>query len=145
MEFKNLHNVLKTANDNLINNIIEDLNAGNNNGSGRLGSSLSTTITGTSEVISVGLFGLDYWKYFDKGRKPGKMPPVDPIQRWIDNKGLSLNAWAVAKSIAKKGTKGTNIFTDNIAEYEKGIDLFNAMFMDLDSELDKIINEFNKG
>jgi len=47
------------------------------------------------------------------GRKKGKMPPVKAIEEWIKKKGIrpieqnmKINslAWAIAKSIAKKGT-----------------------------------------
>lgn len=47
------------------------------------------------------------------GRGAGKMPPIDKIKKWIDQKGIqSINknitttslAWAIAKKIAKKGT-----------------------------------------
>lgn len=39
------------------------------------------------------------------GRKPGTMPPVKDILAWIKIKHLDLNAWAVAKTIQKKGTR----------------------------------------
>jgi len=46
----------------------------------------------------------DYGVYLDKGTKP-HMPPVEPIDRWIQAKGLNLNAWAVAMNIKKFGTR----------------------------------------
>jgi hypothetical protein len=47
------------------------------------------------------------------------MPPVQTIQAWLTAKGLTLNAWAIAKKMAKEGSrdfrlKRTNIFTDEI-------------------------------
>jgi hypothetical protein len=48
----------------------------------------------------------EYGEYVDKGRRKGaKMPPIKPIEKWIKRKGLDLNAFAVAKSISKKGIK----------------------------------------
>jgi hypothetical protein len=38
------------------------------------------------------------------GRKPGKMPPIEEIAEWIKIRGLDISPWAVAKSIAKKGS-----------------------------------------
>lgn len=38
------------------------------------------------------------------GRRPGAMPPIQAIEDWIRVKGLDLNPWAVAKSIARRGT-----------------------------------------
>lgn len=59
--------------------------------------------------------GLDYAQYLVSGRPPsGKMPPVEAIKQWIEHKGIkplkentsvSSLAWAIAKKIAKDGTK----------------------------------------
>ncbi|EKD89640.1 MAG: hypothetical protein ACD_33C00022G0001 [uncultured bacterium] len=67
--------------------------------------------------------------YLDKGTRP-HMPPVDKIKKWAASKGI--NVWALAKSIAKKGTKAypflyrfddiANSYIDDIAEaYSKDI------------------------
>jgi hypothetical protein len=49
----------------------------------------------------------EYAEYTEVGRRAGKMPPVDSLKRWakivLGNENL---AFAVAKSIAKKGYKG---------------------------------------
>lgn len=45
-------------------------------------------------------------------RGPGKAPPVDPIQRWVQRRGIASGkearsrAFAIAKKIAKEGAKG---------------------------------------
>lgn len=49
------------------------------------------------------------------GSRP-HMPPVDAITRWAQKRGL--NPWAVAKSIAKKGTKA-NPFLQRAVTIEK--------------------------
>lgn len=60
----------------------------------------------------------DYWKYFEYGRGPGGMPPVDEIEKWINVKRLipkSYNgkipttrqmAFMISRSIGKNGTEG---------------------------------------
>jgi hypothetical protein len=63
------------------------------------------------------------WKWVGNGRGPGGPPPVTSIQRWIDAKGLSLNAWAVAKKIGAEGSadyraKRTNVFEDGITAWQ---------------------------
>lgn len=61
-----------------------------------------------------------YAPIVERGRQPGKFPPIGPILLWVRRKlmssakrektvGLSL-AFAVAKSIARKGTKGAAMF-----------------------------------
>jgi len=66
----------------------------------------------------------DYYEFVDKGRRAGATPPpVKPINAWIRQKGLDLNAYAVAKSIGKKGIKATNIYSENVEQFIKDIDL----------------------
>lgn len=45
--------------------------------------------------------GLDYPLYVELGTKP-HMPPVESITEWANSRGI--DPWALAKSIAKKGT-----------------------------------------
>ena len=63
------------------------------------------------------------WKWVGNGRGPGAPPPVTSIQRWIDARGLSLNAWAVSKKIGAEGSadyraKRTNVFEDGITAWQ---------------------------
>lgn len=54
--------------------------------------------------------GRDYSYYLEHGRKPGKRPPIAPLERWAQAKlGLSGQqaksaAFAIANKIAKEGT-----------------------------------------
>ncbi len=78
----------------------------------------------------------EHYVFVDKGRRPGaKMPPVKPIQEWIKRKGLDLNAFAVAKSISKKGIKATNIYTSAISRFKEGLDLDNVLSKEITKEL----------
>lgn len=87
--------------------------------------SLSVTAFSTPFGATGVLEGNDNWKYVGNGRGPGKMPPVRPIQDWIDATGRDLNAWAVAKGIAKQGTRdfragAPNVFISAIDAFENG-------------------------
>lgn len=88
-------------------------------------------IFGTFIIITV-FSPLKYSYWAHEGRKPGRMPPIEPIQRWVQMKGIAgrysaktgrrvgnavnrwnednAAAWAIARSIAKKGTKGVKFF-----------------------------------
>lgn len=64
------------------------------------------------------------WKWVGNGRGPGKMPPIAPIQAWISARGLTLNAWGVARKIGLKGSKDfrekrRNVFLQGIETWEK--------------------------
>ena len=73
----------------------------------------------------------DYWKWVNDGRKAGKRPPIEPILKWIAQKGIRPTnfkrgkkpdnlrqfrslAYAIATNIGKRGTKGNNFYTDVI-------------------------------
>lgn len=60
----------------------------------------------------------DYWKYVEYGRKPGKHPPIDPIEEWIKVKPIIPDsrtgkipttkqlAYLISRKIGREGTKG---------------------------------------
>lgn len=68
--------------------------------SGNLVNDITPIITDTN--ISIEMEG--YAEYVDGGTRP-HMPPVNPIKKWIELKGLTINPWAVAMNIKKYGTK----------------------------------------
>ena len=75
------------------------------------------------KTLDVGFFSSDardkgYASYVEHGRKPGKMPPPDPdiLEAWaykkfrLSHKEARSAAWALARSISKKGTKAHPFF-----------------------------------
>ena len=72
------------------------------------------------KTLDVGFFSSDsdkgYASYVEYGRKPGKMPPPDILEAWaykkfrLSHKDARSMAWALAHSIAKKGTKARPYF-----------------------------------
>ena len=73
------------------------------------------------KTLDVGFFSSDvenkgYARYVEYGRKPGKMPPPDILEAWaykkfrLSHKEARSMAWALARSIAKKGTKAHPFF-----------------------------------
>lgn len=62
----------------------------------------------------------EYLTFIDKGRRPGKMPPIQAIARWVNLKGLSPeSAWPIAVNIMKFGIKPTNVIQKAITQWEK--------------------------
>ena len=47
------------------------------------------------------------------GRKPGKIPPIQPIISWCKQYGITASPWAVRYNIGRKGTKGNNFIKKN--------------------------------
>lgn len=73
-----------------------------------------------NRVYEVGIWLEDYWKYVENGRKAGKFPPIEKIQKWITAKPVIKRpyngklptdeqlAFLIARKIAREGTLGTH-------------------------------------
>lgn len=70
---------------------------------------------------------LIYAEPVEYGRKAGRMPPVDAIELWVIRKlGLSADesrqvAWAIAKSIAARGTKASEMLKNGFDHAQPSI------------------------
>lgn len=81
-----------------------ELQASGHSATGRTAEALGFEVSLSGNTYSLRIIGPDWWPYTDKGRGPGKRPPIEAIQEWINAKGLDISAWAVAGAIAKAGT-----------------------------------------
>jgi hypothetical protein len=78
---------------------------------GTLRDSLNATTTEGDDLLDTQITAVDYAIFVDKGRRAGdRMPPVQAIKDWINQRKIRVQgrsteqlAWAMAKSIAKKG------------------------------------------
>lgn len=90
------------------------------NASKKLANTLKAQVNVGQQVLSVELRLQDYWKWVERGRKPGKFPPINKIREWIDVKPVYATpdkrgrmpkpkqlAYLIGRKIARKGTKGT--------------------------------------
>ena len=85
--------------------------------------------TNTKGKLRLRFTGMPYAGVVDKGRRAGKMPPVQAIRKWINQKPVKLRnkqgqfipktdanidraAYAMALKIKRKGIKGSNFFSD---------------------------------
>tara|TARA_R110000787_G_scaffold196468_4_gene307860 strand:- start:513 stop:977 length:465 start_codon:yes stop_codon:yes gene_type:complete len=90
----------------------------------------------TKSPMSTKLIGEKYTEQLVYGRRPGTLPPVSVIKKWIEDKGITSNlsttslAWAIAMKIKRDGTKN----------YQKGgTDLVSSVITP--QRIQKIINE----
>ena len=97
----------------------------------------------------------EYWQYAEYGRGPGGMPPVDKIVKWIQFKQIVPTtksgkvpttqqlAFAIAKTIAEKGTKGKHLLQQTIDEtYNTLVDqLVDAITGQFEKEIEKEIEQ----
>lgn len=69
------------------------------------------------------LFAPRYTQYMLYGRRPGKMPPLEPIQLWMERYNIPGNPWGVAKKIARYGTKGNNFLPSTLPAVIQSVNL----------------------
>ena len=101
--------------------------------------------------LELGFEAADYFKYVEEGRKPGKMPPVSAIAKWIRIKPIKLRdsktgrfkaktdtninsaAFGIAKHIGAYGVEPTWFFRDAFKMHYKRInkDLIKAYAKDV--------------
>ena len=63
----------------------------------------------------VQIFAEDYFRFVDKGRRPGKQPPLRAIKQWTRIKLIPEKfAFPIARKIGKVGIKGINIINPTI-------------------------------
>lgn len=83
--------------------------------SGSLINSIDYKVRGVAEEALIILEANDYLEYVDKGRKPGKYPPIKAISKWASIRGISQKAvFPIARSIFKFGIEPTNVIRDTM-------------------------------
>jgi hypothetical protein len=121
---------------------------------GKLLKSLDYQVIEVLENILIRISSESYLTFVDKGRKPGKMPPISPIKKWISVKKIKGRdsktgrfikqdslAFLIARSIGKNGIKPTNVIKksiDNILRSKKEL-LGKAAAKDVSDLMNKIL------
>jgi hypothetical protein len=87
---------------------------------GRMKRGLMVDITWAVNKITLRVFNKQpYMKFVDSGTSK-HYPPISPIKKWVKKKfgGDKRDAYAIQKSIAKKGTKKKPFVTDTMLKYK---------------------------
>lgn len=93
---------------------------------GNLIKSLDFRIIEETNNLFLQILAAPYFKFVDEGRRPGKIPPIKPIQKWSERKGIKFKnmnskqtAFVIARSIGKKGIKPLNIMNKLVKDVLK--------------------------
>lgn len=100
----------------------------------------------------------EYGEWVDKGRRAGKNPPFSPLRKWVedrriqfrDNRGrfqtYDQTAWAVVKSIGKKGIEPSNFYTRpfNLGFQKLPNEVAEAYALDVEEFLEFTIDKLNE-
>ena len=79
---------------------------------GDFGSTTQFTVGVSSDNKPAVTLHMPYYASFMLyGRGPGKMPPVEPIENWMQQCGINGSSWAIRKHIAEFGTKGNDFIS----------------------------------
>ena len=88
---------------------------------GDFGRTAHFTMDTTSSNPSAILHTPAYTHFMLYGRKPGKMPPLEPIESWMKAKGLTGSSFAIRKHIADFGTTGNDFLTPVLGQVKENI------------------------
>jgi hypothetical protein len=112
---------------------------------GALLNSLDYRIVEDAKAIRVEILSNDYLTWVDKGRKPGKYPPIKAISNWAKVKGISQDAvFPIARKIFKFGIKPTNVIQRVVKEFETSSTLKKKYEDEVVNTIIKSINDKNK-
>ena len=136
--------VLESWGDDVLSSMRNILSTNGKIASGNLISSLKYEITFNGTNLDIEFQMPEYGEFVDRGRKPGKMPPISSIQQWTQIKGIPQKAaFPIAKKIAKEGIKATPFFETSInGEQERLLSYLEMAFTkDYENYLEKQIKE----
>lgn len=114
----------------------------NKSASGKLVKSLKADVKPVANGVVIVINSEKYLEYVDKGRKPGKFPPIAPLVKWCSIRGIpKSSAFAIAQSIFKFGIKPTNVISKSVKKFEDvgGKKIEKDMISLIESEVKKII------
>lgn len=138
IKWTRLTEVLNEFADAFIENARNNLDANQSNASYNLYNSFEKVIEVGEDYFKVSISLADYWQYLERGRGPGKFPPVDKIKEWIEVKPVNPTplsngktpsveqlSFLIGRKIANEGTEGKPFFEpakeQTIREFEDKI------------------------
>jgi len=136
----------------------KNLTRKNKNNTRKLYDSLRYEVDVTANAVNFDFIMEEYGEWVDKGRKKGTMPPQKEIFKWVQQKGIQFRdnrgkfktyestAWAIAKSIKKRGIPATDFYSRpfNLGYAKLPNDVVQAYALDIQDFLEFSINELNK-
>lgn len=116
LHFKKTIELMNKYGKEVVAEMLTRLNSYGKKATGNLAKSLTYSVEVNSETYSLNIVAAEYWKYVDKGRKPGKFVPVDALKKWAKVKGIPQSAvWPINYKIYKKGIRPTNFASTTLS------------------------------
>lgn len=124
-KYPTVYSVIQTIASEFIIEYREEILARSLSQSGYLPDSMQPEVITDDTALYVAIALADYWKWVEKGRGPGKQPPLTKIEDWIERTGLAVStdadgrsisvrslAFLIARKIGREGTEGKHIISD---------------------------------
>jgi hypothetical protein len=95
-----------------------------------------------SDNVVIELLLGNYINYIEKGRRPGKMPPISALKEWAQSRGISTDnstLFAIANAIKRDGIEGRPVLATLEHEIENSFEneWYDKLFEAMTSELNK--------
>lgn len=136
LTWANTEAVLKRYGERLRELYRQHMRAAGKDATGDLSRSVRYKLFVGNAILTLDFEALDYWRYVESGRKPGKFPPRSAIRQWIDDKPIQPYpdsrgriptkdqlAFLISRKIAFEGIEPTPIL-------EQAVFMCNAEFLD---------------
>lgn len=151
--FDNVRKVLNEFGKLLVDTYRDKLTNEKVNASKTLFNSISYIVEGNGTTFVVKLKLEDYYKYVENGRKAGKFPPINKIEKWVEIKPVIPRpmangklpttkqlAFLISRKIALEGIKPRPLLQQSIDEVFDEIKerLEEALIKDIESEFEII-------
>ena len=100
----------------LVNELKAELFKAGKDASGTVIKTMRHNVKALDNKILIEVEAEDYFRYIDKGRRPGsKMPPVEPIVKWLKLRGIDEKLqFPIRRKIAERGIKALNILAPTV-------------------------------
>ena len=150
MEFKNTLSTLNDFGKFLVEEYKDRLILNDVNASDVLYNSVKFNVENNGKTFEVQITLEDYWKYVENGRKAGKWPPINAIQKWVEIKPVLPRpmangklpttqqlAFLIARKIGLEGIKPRPLLQESVNEVWEVMKehLEEALAKDLEKEI----------
>lgn len=154
MQFPKTHKILEDELNLLYDDLIAEHKRLKMPATGNWMKTLAVNIVTTTGQMMGEIVGSHYTRQLDFGRKPGKMPPVKAIERWIEAKGIRALkakmtnrqlAFAIAVKIKKEGTRyykqGGTTLVRGVVTMKRIEDILSKVTLSLQDELFEMFSD----
>lgn len=148
MDLTNLENKLVEVSEYVAERYKQSLNSGDINASYELFNSISVEVIKETNKLTASISLLDYWKWIENGRTPGKFPNLTALINWVKVKNLPIKgkiktpeqiAYVIGRHIQRNGIKAKPILAEANDTEKFADEIAEAFALDVEQHITKMI------